>query len=431
MSYTAFLLAPSVFLGDAFLPPRLQLLDERRQVVGDVSRHSDLFVIMRWKQGERAALATYRRSPSRLHVLFEMPPAGDFDHEKQRPLTPTEHIKLFGRRLREVWGDQIAFVDAGHIDDELHKEGLTRHPLTELLERARLAGVAACPAISLSHSVTYRKACRRFVEWHPEFPICVRVEATHLDSPTFQSDLRAMLDDLGCGASRSLLVLDFKTLETSVGEMQDEFVELIADQIADFPFLHHWKGFAIALSSFPAAAKLHSGQVKEYPRTDLSLYEKLISNPKGLLRTPMYGDYALDTSPIQKPQRRTPSAHLRYSTPRMYAIAKGTSVKKPHGYEAIFPVADLLTSQAFYAGPAYSQGDSYIDGLHRRTASTGNAAKWRWASTDHHLTSNGERIAEIYGLSRVLELQHVSAPPTQGDLFAIEVSSSARKSETR
>jgi len=347
-----------------------------------------------------------------------MPPAGDFDHEKQRPLTPTEHIKLFGRRLREVWGNRVAFVDAGCVDDKLHKEGFTRHPLTELLERARLEGAVACPAISLDHSSEYRQACRRFVERNPMLPICIRVEAKHLDSAAFQIDLRDLLGNLQCEPTRCFLVLDFKALETSIGEAQDEFVEILADRIAELPFLHNWMGFAVALSSFPTAVKLKRGEAKVYPRTDLSLYGRLISNPRALLRTPMFGDYALDTSPIEKPQRRTPSAHLRYSTPTIYAVVKGTSVKKPFGYEAIFPVADLLAAQLYFAGPSYSSGDEYIDALHKRTTSSGNAAKWRWASTDHHLKVNIDAIAEIYGLSRAPVPLHIDAPPTQGNFFS-------------
>src|ERR1700751_5083992 len=115
-------------------------------------RHTDILAVLKWKQGERIALSTHRRGPSRLHILFDMPPAGEFNHERGRPLTPTEHIRLFGRRLHEVWGKRVAFVDAGSIDDQTHHEGVARHPLTELLERARLAGATACPAISLSHS---------------------------------------------------------------------------------------------------------------------------------------------------------------------------------------------------------------------------------------------------------------------------------------
>ncbi len=132
----------------------------------------------------------------------------------------------------------------------------------------------------------------------------------------------------------------------------------------------------------------------------------------------MYGDYAVDTSPIQKPQRRTPSAHLRYSTATSYAVAKGTTVKKPYGYEAIYPVADLLVAQTYYAGAGYSAGDTYISGLHDRTASKGNAAKWRWASTDHHLTVNVDAIAEMYGIAKVAPAVVPEPTPTQVDMFA-------------
>jgi hypothetical protein len=214
-------------------------------------RHTDFLAILKWKQGERSALTTFRSGPSRLHVLFDMPPAGDFDHEKGRPLTPTEHIKMFGRRLRACWGNQIAFVDAACIDDELYRTGFTRHPLTELLERARLAGARACPVVSLSHSDDYRRAVQRFIEWNADFPICVRVEPVHLDSPTFQVDLKKMLSELRCEPSRCFLVLDFKALTMPEDELLEEFVGMLADQISDFPFVHSWMGFAIALSSFP------------------------------------------------------------------------------------------------------------------------------------------------------------------------------------
>jgi hypothetical protein len=381
-------------------------------------RHTDFLAILKWKQGERTALTTFRPGPSRLHVLFDMPPAGDFDHEKQRPLTPTEHIKMFGRRLRDAWGNRVAFVDASCIDDELHKQGLARHPLTELLERARLAGALACPAVGLSHSNEYRRAVRRFIEWNSNLPICVRVESAHLDSPTFQANLNGMLSELRCEPSRCFLVLDFKALSVPADDFLEELVEMLADQIADLPYVHSWMGLAVALSSFPTTIKLKPGEVKEYARSDLSLYEMLISNPKGLLRTPMFGDYAVDTSPVQKPQRRTPSAHLRYSTRSIYAVAKGTTVKKPYGYEAIYPVADLLTAQPYYAGSAYSHGDAYISGLQKRTASNGNAAKWRWASTDHHLTVNEDAITEMYGMAKVGPTVVPDPTPTQVDMFA-------------
>jgi hypothetical protein len=245
----------------------------------------------------------------------------------------------------------------------------------------------------------------------------VSVSSPVIWSPTFQRDLKDMLSELRCEPSRCFLVLDFKAIAVPADDFVEGFVELLADQIADLPFVHSWTGFAIAMSSFPIAIKLKPGEVKEYARSDLSVYDKLISNPKGLLRTPMYGDYAVDTSPVQKPQRRTPSAHLRYSTSTIYAVSKGTTVKKPYGYEAIYPVADVLAAQPYYAGPTYSDGDAYISGLHRRTAKNGNAATWRWASTDHHLTVNVDVIAEMYGLAKTVPAVTPEPAVTQTDMF--------------
>ncbi|MGJ5000101.1 beta family protein [Bradyrhizobium sp. HKCCYLRH2060] len=387
-------------------------------------RHTDCLAIMKWKQGERAALSTYSASASRLHVLFEIPPAGDYDQEKQRPLTPTEHIRLFGKRLCDAWGNRVVFIDAGYIDDERHKEGFPRHPLTELIERARTAGALACPAISPSHSTEYVRAVKRFVEWNPGYPVCVRVQAKHLDSPTFQADLESLIRDLRCRPSDCFLVLDFRALDAPTSEAEDQFVENLADRLAEMPFLHDWSGLAVALSSFPAEIKMKPGQVKEFPRTDLSVYKKLIQNRKVLLRTPMFGDYALDTSPIVKPQRRTPSAQLRYSTPNQYAVAKGTTVKKPFGYESIFPVADLLTSQSFFMGKEFSAGDAFIVGLQERPPATGSASTWRWASTDHHLTCNLRWLSELYGL-RVADAKVESEPYRQLEFTYAESPSTA------
>ena len=85
--------------------------------------------IVKWKAGERRALESLWPSRRRwMAPLFEMPPAGDFDHEEQRILSPTEHIKSFGRRLHDSWGHSLAFIDAKAVDDDIHKAGLSAHP---------------------------------------------------------------------------------------------------------------------------------------------------------------------------------------------------------------------------------------------------------------------------------------------------------------
>jgi hypothetical protein len=100
--------------------------------------------ILKWKTGERLALSTLQGARrGRIVPLLLMPPSGDFDHEKGRRLTPLEHIRLFGKRLYDAWGRSPVFVDAIGIDDETHRQGLTVHPLTELLGRAHAARATA------------------------------------------------------------------------------------------------------------------------------------------------------------------------------------------------------------------------------------------------------------------------------------------------
>jgi len=77
-----------------------------------------------------------------------------------------------------------------------------------------------------------------------------------------------------------------------------------------------------------------------------------------------------------------------------------------------------LTAQPYFAGRTYSEGDAYISDLQKRIGSKGNAAKWRWASTDHHLTVNVEAIAEMYGMAKAIPTVVREPTATQIDMFA-------------
>jgi len=356
--------------------------------------------ILKWKTGERLALSTLR-GPLRglLTPLFLMPPSGDFDHEKGRCLTPLEHIKLFGSRLYKAWGRVPVFVDAIGIDDETHRQGLTVHPLTELLEQARTARALACPATRINRTPEYQEAVLRFVERHPHLPICVRVNPLDdMESASFAADLLTLLDRLGCGPDRVLLVLDFEEMGAPKAHEVDPLAEVVANRFYQAFELAPWLKVVVAITSFPTAPKMKPGEVKRFPRTDWLTYCRLIEREPDLLQTVAFGDYAIDSAPFGKVKARArPSAHLRYTTPGDYLIVKGQQVKKPVGYEAIYPVADTLAGRDEFMGPAFSDGDAFVSRLAARDAdiTTGNASTWRWAGTDHH-------FAQVLGDLRVL-----------------------------
>jgi hypothetical protein len=137
-----------------------------------------------------------------------------------------------------------------------------------------------------------------------------------------------------------------------------------------------------------------------------------------MLRMPMFGDYALDRAPLKSPGGGfLPTAHLRYSAEGVYLTCRGQSVKKPVGYGAIYPVADLLVARPEFMGKQYSEGDLFMSNLSQRTEAPGNASSWRWAATDHHLTSNFKLIDEVFGIEEAQKVPPKQPEEAQASFF--------------
>jgi Beta protein len=359
-------------------------------------RDAHYFPILKFRNGELRAIKTAHVS-ARMIPVFLMPKAGDFDHQRLRPLSPTEHIRGVGARLRDAFLGPV-FIDAVEIDDEAHREGLSHHPLTELLERARLKGALAFPVTAMDRAAEYQDAVRRFVRRDPRRPVCLRVAPGHLESQNFGDDLLKVIVDLGCYPSRVLLLIDFGALHI---DDPASFVEVLSSRLNELPRIYDWLNVVISLSSFPAKIPGKENSSWTYPRGDIAVFKQIIAGSGEFLRVPMFSDYAVDTSPLGKPPKGpvSPSTQFRYTTPENYIIEKGRRVKKPVGYDAIWPVAKKLAESPDFAGRDYSEGDAFINELaHPLCSKTGNASTWRWAATDHHLTSVGRTLQGLLHL---------------------------------
>lgn len=349
--------------------------------------------ILKGKFGEYRALSTVNR-PNRILPLIDLPPSGGFDHEAGRILGPTEHIRSFGARIARYCGKRPIFVDAVLIDDELHRQNLSNHPLTELLERARLEGAVACPVTAIGRTAEYQRAVGRFLGRQPHLAVCLRVMARQLESDSIRDSIRALLNELKCEASRAVLLVDLGARHAS---KPNELADVLIDRLNELPFLHDWVNLVVALTSLPEKIFLRNGETRAYERTDWETYRLLIESKENLLRTPIFGDYAVDAAPHQKKSRAIPVAHFRYTGDNHYVVVKGQSVKLA-GYDAIFPVADRLVEHREFKGKHFSSGDNFIDQLVHRQIGSGTASTWRWATTDHHLTFVVKRIASLLGI---------------------------------
>lgn len=360
------------------------------------------FPFLKWKRGEVSALADLSgRATRRVTPLFVLPPAGDYDSEERRHLTPIEHIRSFGPRLAKSRGKRLAFVDAGHVDNERHASGLPTHPLTELLERARLAGAQASPITALVRSEGYQRAVARFVAANSDLPICLRITLGDLVGGSVAERLRDLLAAIGVFPHRCVLAIDLGIYD---GHDPEGLVQALVQQVSDLPFRDEWRGLVLASTSFPESlSKIKAGEAKNFPRYDWSLYERLFAERLNLGRLPIFSDYAVEHPIFSKGGAGIqPTAHFRYSTDQRYLVVKGTSVRKPYGYEAIYSVAAALAAHDDYMGVDFSAGDRCIKEIAEQQFK-GTAWLWRKASVNHHLEVVASGLSRLFGTTEEIE----------------------------
>lgn len=355
---------------------------------------------MKWKAGERRALKSVRSARSgRVLPAFKIPPAGGFDPDQQRVLTTVEYLHSFGRQLADCWDRRLALIDAELIDDQHHSEAAGDHPLTALIERARLAGANASPIFSLGNSQDYHEAVRRYAKRDPAASACLRIKLQELESIQNAESLIEFVNQLGLTQRSVILLLDGGPLEIDDAE---DFTHLLSGQFARLVTPNTWARVFWSATTFPEKPRLKAGMDGQFRRADWDLYQAILANRAEFPVVPMFSDYALEYPSAYAPFKGAPSAHLRYSSPEHYHIFKGPSVRKKggDGFKAIFEVAARVVSANVFCGAEYSFGDAFIKNLSDRSITTGDAPAWRWCATDHHFTLVMNQLAQALGLAR-------------------------------
>lgn len=351
----------------------------------------------KWKSGERRAFRTASARADRFIPVFKITPAGSFDPDEQRVLTPTEYLGRFGHQLADSRGRRLAFIDAELVDDDRHRKAVAAHPLTELLERARLCGANAAPTFSRNSSAEYKEATRRFIERDSNAVICFRVSLQELEDTVSASELVGHVLDVGGTPGRTVLLIDGGPLQIDDPE---DLAHLLASQMARLISRDTWLRVFWSATSFPDKPKMKPGTLARFPRSDWKVYEAILRLKDEFPVVPLFSDYMLEFPGDYKPIRVSPTAKLLYSSENEYIFCKGRSTRAEGKYSNIFPVAAQLAAIDEMKGADYSLGDSYIHRLSEGVGKTGNASMWRWCSTDHHLAIVDEQLTNAFGISR-------------------------------
>ncbi|WP_432787383.1 beta family protein [Novosphingobium rhizosphaerae] len=328
---------------------------------------------------------------------FKITPAGSFDPDEQRVLSPTEYLKRFGHQLAESRGRRLSFIDAELIDDDRHRRAVDVHPLTELLERARLSGANAAPIFSRASSVDYTAAVSRFVQRDSNALLCFRIGLQELEDIPNASVLSDYVRELGGSPGQTVLLLDGGPLQIDDAE---DLAHLLAMQMARLIVRGTWLRVFWSATSFPDKPKMKPGTLARFPRSDWHVYEAILRIKDEFPVVPMFSDYMLEFPGNYLPLNVSPTAKLFYSTENEYIYCKGRSTRVGDGYGNILSVAAQLVSIEEMKVSDYSLGDSYIHGLAGGIGKTGNASMWRWCSTDHHLAMVDEQLTRLLGIPR-------------------------------
>lgn len=358
---------------------------------------------LKWKEGEyRGVQGMPESEKNEILPIFLMPPAGSFDNEDGKVLSPDEHIKSFGARISAAWPGRLCFIDAGQVDTNDYAAATGgAHPLLALFERARMyAPRAICaPATALDRTLGYQAAVAGILQKYPELPCCVRLRPEDLEGGDINELINTLLASIGVQPERVVLVLDAAELDISDPKI---FAELMANMINTLPHLYRWKVLVTALCALPEVVKAPPNKTTKFPRTDWQVFRSLaeMADSGALLRRPIYSDYCTENTTFLPAAPVRPATQLRYTSETEIAIHKGENTKTA-GYEGIYPVAVRVMSDGDFAGGNFSAGDLAIETLATRPKSPGNASSWKKHGVIHHLTLVLAQLRQLAGISRV------------------------------
>lgn len=368
-----------------------------------------------WKKGEIDAFETAPAEINKFTTpIFIVPPAGAFDHDEQRILSPTDHIRAFGPKLLRARQNRPVFVDALNLDDARHQAAFNVHPLTALLERARLGHAQAWPVTSYGRSDDYQQAVAK-ARLLNDAPVGMQITLADLGAASLDLRLRSLCNQVSCDPKDAVLIIDCGPLYLADEEKEKEFTEYLIQAINMLPRIHEWCQIVLTATSLGDLQKIKPNQQKLIRRSEWHIYQELHSRRQELLRIPIFGDYGVEYNSNLAPIKAQPSAKISYTTESGQFFVKGQNVKTG-GYEAIFPVAETVVKSPHFMGRDYSIGDARMWLLSEQRGGTGNAPTWRWACAAHHLAVVEKTLAATLGMSMAPKLEPA---PQQDDLFSL------------
>lgn len=301
-------------------------------------------------------------------------------------------LDKIANKIKTTWGiSRPIFIDLFGIDLNKRVSG-GLHPLIFIFDRLRNLNVKAIPTTGFDRDDAYNKALIKIVN-EGNRGVCIRLLKDDMENTDeLEDNLESILSYLNIGCENAHLLLDFRTLK--VGEVGVS-IDVAIDVIRSLPNVNDWCTLTIAASGFPGSlAEIGTHAVGRLPRTELQLWNALITRRAEIERLPSFADYGIQHPDLLELDWNTISlvSNIRYTLPSEWLILRGGSNKKD-GWDQSHQLSRELIVMSDYYGDPFCWGDRYIANCAHETVGPGNMTIWRKVGTNHHLTLVSSQIA--------------------------------------
>lgn len=348
--------------------------------------------MLKWKQGEYQALLRLD-DEIKQHVFpfIDIPPIG-WDFGKQQLMkTIDDHLKGFGKRLKNKWGSRPAFIDLVLLDqNERMSNGM--HPLEFVFDEVRAHSKYIVPVTAFDRDASYQETLKKVINTDNN-GLCIRLSFSDLVKGDVDLNLLSMREYFDVDMSSIDIVID---LAAPNFHPLTNFVKALRIAILKIHSINDCRTFTIAATAFPETmGGLDLGE-NHIDRDEWNLFNEYRSQMSDHERHPKFGDYTIAHPSVVNMDMRfvKPAASLRYTVDDGWLVVKGQNVRD-YKFGQYVGICGVVVSSGQFSGPDFSLGDEYIFDCSEGNESTGTLTTWRWVGVNHHITKVVNDLASL------------------------------------
>jgi hypothetical protein len=313
-------------------------------------------------------------------VPFVTIPEIEFDFDTRVPKrTLQEHVKPFPKRFKIKWGFRPAWIDV-HPNIQARPMDDGRFPSVYIFDELRKLGNYAVPVTSLDSTSDINVAIAAIVKTDGR-GVGIRVRIEHIMKPSCKTEIDLLIKKLGVDLGHTDLIVD---LGAPNYEPYADFADGLLAALRPFGDFSMYRSYVLMGSAFPQQISLDKpGGI--LPRHDWLFYKVFLEKLSKSACVPTYGDYTIVNPEFTPRDMRLikSGGKVVYAEAKNWYVCKGGAFRdnpaQMHDH-----CRYILTARNF-RGPAFSEGDEFIDKCAKKTDGPSNQTRWKEVAISHHI----------------------------------------------